>query len=65
MNWSRMNALYKYNYESHITIIDDIGSPNTLCQIFFCGKIPVMHGGVSPSDYMLLEITVFCHRFLV
>ena len=46
----------KYNYESHITIIDYIGSPNILHQILFCGKIPVMHGGVSPSDYMLLEM---------
>ena len=65
MNWSRM----RYNYESHMTIIDCIGSPNTLYQILFCGKIPVMHGGVSPSDYMLLEmycvIDLWCNYLFI
>ena len=64
MNWSRINALWRYNYESHITIIDDIGSPNTLYQILFWGKIHVMHGGVS-LFWLYVIRNLLCHRFLV
>ena len=28
----------------------------TLYPILFCGRMPVMHGVASPSDYMLLEM---------